>query len=193
MEKQMTLDLARASLQFDQALAEFARARRASPEASSLGLLERARLLMILPGGFDVIYRRVRALESAGIFGTSDWSRPAILQPALARHSLREAGAVTTVVEAISELRLLAVVRGDYFHPGISSEQARHFLTQVLALNLDLDLAPFARINPCGHVGLGVTRLIDLAPDASTGDVGKRLALILGRHLGLHAVFDAGA
>ncbi|WP_421841595.1 hypothetical protein [Marinobacter algicola] len=132
------MDLAQASLQFDAALADFARARSASPQASSLGLLERARLLMTLPGGFDVIYRRVRALESAGIFGTSDWAKPAILQPALAKHSLREAGAVTTVVEAISEIRLLAVVRGDYFHPGISSEQARHFLTQVMALNLDL-------------------------------------------------------
>ncbi|WP_410331158.1 hypothetical protein [Marinobacter sp.] len=125
-------------MQFDAALADFARARGMTPQASSLGLLERARFLMTLPGGFDVIYRRVRALESAGIFGTSDWSRPAILQPALAKHSLREAGAVTTVVEAISEIRLLAVVRGDYFHPGISSEQARHFLTQVMALNLDL-------------------------------------------------------
>lgn len=132
------MDLAQASLQFDAALADFARARSASPQASSLGLLERARLLMTLPGGFDVLYRRVRALESAGIFGTSDWSKPATLQPALAKHSLREAGAVTTVVEAISEIRLLAVVRGDYFHPGISSEQARHFLTQVMALNLDL-------------------------------------------------------
>mgnify|MGYP003638058691 CR=1 FL=1 len=91
------MDLAQASLQFDAALADFARARSASPQASSLGLLERARLLMTLPGGFDVLYRRVRALESAGIFGTSDWSKPATLQPALAKHSLREAGAVTTV------------------------------------------------------------------------------------------------
>jgi len=132
------VDLAQASLHFDAALADFARARSTSPQASSLGLLERARLLMTLPGGFDVLYRRVRALESASIFGTSDWAKPAILQPALAKHSLREAGAVTTVVEAISEIRLLAVVRGDYFHPGISSEQARHFLTQVMALNLDL-------------------------------------------------------
>nr|WP_225316898.1 MULTISPECIES: hypothetical protein [Marinobacter] len=132
------MDIAQASMQFDMALADFARARSLSPDASSLSLLERARLLMTMPGGFDVLYRRVRALESAGIFGTSDWSRPGILQPALAKYSLREAGAVTTVVEAISEIRLLAVVRGDYFHRGISSEQARHFLTQVMALNLDL-------------------------------------------------------
>ena len=71
---------------------------------------------------------------SAPVTGPS----PPYCKPALAKHSLREAGAVTTVVEAISEIRLLAVVRGDYFHPGISSEQARHFLTQVMALNLDL-------------------------------------------------------
>ena len=127
-----------ALMQLDMALAEFARARRSDPKASSLALLERARMLMTLPGGFDALYRRVRSLESAGIFGTSDWAQPAILQPALAKHSLREAGAVTTIVEAISELRMLAVSRGDYFHPGISAEQARHFLTQVMALNLDL-------------------------------------------------------
>lgn len=127
-----------ALMQFDMALAEFARARRADPKASSLGVLERSRLLMTLPGGFDALYRRVRSLESAGIFGTSDWARPALLQPALAKHSLRADGAVTTIVEALSELRMLAVTRGDYFHPGISAEQARHFLTQVMALNLDL-------------------------------------------------------
>ncbi|MGM0953650.1 MAG: hypothetical protein ACQEW7_11815 [Pseudomonadota bacterium] len=124
--------------QFDAALADFARARRANPQTSSLQLLERARQLMTLPGGFDALYLRVRSLESAGIFGTSDWAQPSILQPALAKHSLREAGPVTTVVEAISELRMLAVARGNYFHPGISAEQAHHFLTQVMALNLDL-------------------------------------------------------
>ncbi|WP_417565708.1 hypothetical protein [Marinobacter sp.] len=130
--------LGSALMQFDVALGNFARARRTDPRASSLGLLERSRMLMTLPGGFDALYRRVRSLESAGIFGTSDWAQPAILQPALAKHSLREAGAVTTIVEAISELRMLAVSRGDYFHPGISAEQARYFLTQVMALNLDL-------------------------------------------------------
>ncbi|WP_028670859.1 hypothetical protein [Saccharospirillum impatiens] len=130
--------LEQASKLFDAALADFGRARSSDAQASSLALLERARLLMELEGGFDTLYRRVRSLESAGIFGTSDWAQPGILQPALAKHSLREAGAVTTVVEVISELRMLAVTRGDYFHPGISAEQARNFLTQVMALNLDL-------------------------------------------------------
>lgn len=134
--REPTLELA--LRQLDAALGDFARARSTDPQASSLTLLERARVLMTLPGGFDALYRRVRSLESAGIFGTSDWAQPATLQPALAKHSLREAGAVTTIVEAISELRMLAVTRGDYFHKGISAEQARYFLTQVMALNLDL-------------------------------------------------------
>ena len=69
-----------ALMQFDMALAEFARARKSDPKASSLSLLERTRMLMTLPGGFDAIYRRVRSLESAGIFGTSDWARPALLK-----------------------------------------------------------------------------------------------------------------
>jgi len=145
-----------ALMQFDMALAEFARARKADPKASSIGLLERTRMLMTLPGGFDAIYRRIRSLESAGIFGTSDWAQPAILQPALAKHSLREAGAVTTIVEAISELRMLAVTRGDYFHPGISAEQARHFLTQVMALNLDLLSGPLTEADRERPKQLGV-------------------------------------
>lgn len=32
-----------------------------------------------------------------------------------------------------------------------------------LALNLDLDLSPFSRINPCGYAGMAVTRLSDWA------------------------------
>ncbi|MDX1801089.1 MAG: hypothetical protein R3303_09190 [Marinobacter sp.] len=123
---------------FDETLARFGQARRADPRAPSLEVLSVAHQLMAADGGINALYTRVRHFESAGIFGTSDWAQPAILQPALARRSLREGEAVTTVVEVLSELRLLAVVRGDFFHPGISAEQARYFLTQVLALNLDL-------------------------------------------------------
>ncbi len=130
--------VANASIQLDAAIADFARARRADSNAPSMSLLERARQLMLLPGGFDVLYRRIRTLERAGIFGTSDWASPALLKPALAKVSLRASGPATTVVEAISEIRMLAVVKGDYFHRGISAEQANHFLTQVMALNLDL-------------------------------------------------------
>ncbi len=40
-----------------------------------------------------------------------------------------------------------------------------------LALNVDLDLEPFSRINPCGYEGLEVTRLKDLVQDVQFGSV----------------------
>jgi lipoyl(octanoyl) transferase len=43
-----------------------------------------------------------------------------------------------------------------------------------LALNVNLDLEPFLRINPCGFAGLPMTRLADLAPvpDVATAALG---------------------
>lgn len=43
---------------------------------------------------------------------------------------------------------------------------ARHATYHGLALNVDMDLAPFQRINPCGYEGLAVTQMRDLGiPD----------------------------
>ncbi len=123
---------------FDAALHVFAQTRQLDPRLARMKLLSSARLLMTAPGGFDALYRRVRAMESAGVFANSDWAQPAILQPRLAVNSLRLGEKSFTLIEALSEIRLLAVASGDYFHPGIAKEQARNFLTQVMALNLDL-------------------------------------------------------
>lgn len=40
-----------------------------------------------------------------------------------------------------------------------------------LALNIDMDLAPFLRINPCGYAGLEMTQVKDLHPGVSVADV----------------------
>lgn len=48
-----------------------------------------------------------------------------------------------------------------------------------LALNVDLDLAPFAAINPCGHAGMPVTRLKDLGVGLDV----ETASLALARHL----------
>jgi hypothetical protein len=56
----------------------------------------------------------------------------------LTTYSLQSPNADTVVIEALSELRLLAVARGEYQHPSVSAEQAHHYLTQVLAINLGL-------------------------------------------------------
>jgi lipoyl(octanoyl) transferase len=43
-----------------------------------------------------------------------------------------------------------------------------------LSLNVSVDLAPFAMINPCGHPGLEVTRLADLGIDVPLETVAAR-------------------
>jgi lipoyl(octanoyl) transferase len=45
-----------------------------------------------------------------------------------------------------------------------------------LALNVDMDLAPFARINPCGMAGLAVTSLAGLGVAADVESVGREFA-----------------
>jgi lipoyl(octanoyl) transferase len=52
-----------------------------------------------------------------------------------------------------------------------------------LSLNVDMDLAPFRSIDPCGYAGLGVTQLRDLGVAAPLEDVGARLISKLTRRL----------
>ena len=52
-----------------------------------------------------------------------------------------------------------------------------------IAINVDLDPAPFARIDPCGFAALPVTRLADLAVWWSVEETGRRFTVFLGRTL----------
>ena len=52
-----------------------------------------------------------------------------------------------------------------------------------LALNVDMDLEPFARINPCGYEGLEVTQLSELVAACEMADVESRLLAHLRRQL----------
>jgi lipoyl(octanoyl) transferase len=52
-----------------------------------------------------------------------------------------------------------------------------------LSLNVDMDLAPFAAIAPCGYPGLAVTQLRDLGIPGTVQTVGEKLAALLGRRI----------
>jgi lipoyl(octanoyl) transferase len=53
-----------------------------------------------------------------------------------------------------------------------------------MALNIDMDLAPFADIDPCGYRGLAVTRLRDLGIDAPRAEIESRLVAALDAAIG---------
>ncbi|WP_457665722.1 lipoyl(octanoyl) transferase LipB [Thiolapillus sp.] len=61
----------------------------------------------------------------------------------------------------------------------------RGYTYHGLALNLEMDLAPFERINPCGHAGQEVTRMKDLGVDMNRQQAGAALVVALCRELNL--------
>ncbi|MBB3189269.1 hypothetical protein [Halomonas cerina] len=99
-------------------------------------VLETARQVLLQPDGAAALEARAQAMEQAGVFQGSDWATPQYLVPSLTTHALKSADPNSVVIEALSELRLLAVAKGDYLHPQVSQEQAHHYLTQVMAINL---------------------------------------------------------
>jgi lipoyl(octanoyl) transferase len=60
---------------------------------------------------------------------------------------------------------------------GIRVRQGRAY--HGLALNVDMDLAPFSVIHPCGYPGLAVTQTKDVGVSGDVGVLGSRLARIL--------------
>lgn len=78
-----------------------------------------------------------------------------------------------TVIELLQAYGVTAVA--DRQAPGVYVEGAkvaalglrirRHFSYHGLSLNIDMDLSPFERINPCGYAGMAVTSLKQLGID----------------------------
>ena len=58
-----------------------------------------------------------------------------------------------------------------------------------LALNVDMDLEPFSRINPCGLTDIGVTMMSALSPGCTVATVQPKLA----RHLAEQYGFEVGS
>ena len=60
---------------------------------------------------------------------------------------------------------------------------ANHATYHGLSLNVDMDLAPFSRINPCGYEGLAVTQMRSLGIAAKMDAVGEKLVQYLQRNI----------
>ena len=59
-----------------------------------------------------------------------------------------------------------------------------------LAFNIDMDLEPFQRINPCGYAGLQVIRLADLSPGVRIEQAEQRLVDEFVKLLGYSEVIE---
>ena len=88
----------------------------------------------------------------------------------LGSKAMRRPGAPGVYVEGAKVAALgIRVTRGRAYHG--------------LALNVDMDLAPFSAIDPCGYPGLRVTQTRDLGVAGTPAEIGERLAQLVIGHL----------
>ena len=93
-----------------------------------------------------------------------------------------------TVIELLAEHGVAAVAKKDapgvyvQLHDGQEAKLASLGLRvknnccyHGLSLNVDMDLSPFAAIDPCGYAGLKVTQTKDMGIDADVRTIGEQL------------------
>jgi len=100
------------------------------------------------------------------------------------------------VVSVLADLDIQAYPKADA--PGVYVDEAkisslglrvrRGCTFHGLALNVDMDLSPFLRINPCGYAGLSMTQISRLRPGADLAAVPERLLNYLIEQIGYTSV-----
>lgn len=95
------------------------------------------------------------------------------------------------IVDTLAELGIEAAPRADA--PGVYVGGAkiaslglrvrRGCSFHGLALNIDMDMSPFTRINPCGYSGMAMCQVSDFAPQASVDAISRSLSGHLAKRL----------
>ncbi|PTY38942.1 octanoyltransferase [Saccharospirillum sp. MSK14-1] len=98
-----------------------------------------------------------------------------------------------SVVEVLAEYGITAAARPDA--PGVYVGERkicslglrikRGFSYHGLALNLDMDLEPFGRINPCGYQGMQMTQMADFNVSVDRASVQRRWVELFCQRLDL--------
>lgn len=98
-----------------------------------------------------------------------------------------------SVIDALAERSVEAHARPDA--PGVYVGKAkiaslglrirRGCSFHGVAVNIDMDLSPFTRINPCGYAGMAMTQLKELSPEClNLDEIATRLVHCLAARLG---------
>jgi len=91
--------------------------------------------------GLAQLYGFAQQFDQAGVFHGGPWADASNLEAPFVGGALKIKG-INSVVEMLSELRMLSIAEGSYEHPEVPAEEAATFLNEVLALNLDLLFPP---------------------------------------------------
>ena len=96
-----------------------------------------------------------------------------------------------SIIDLLGEYQIIAVRREEM--PGVYVDQAKiaaiglrvanHATYHGLALNIDMELGLFQRINPCGYPDLAVTQMRDLGVTDKMSVIAEKLVTHLKRNL----------
>lgn len=161
----------------EQALDELERARPFAKASHQPWAFDLALELMRSSEGLDLLYGMTPRFDAVGLFHGGDWAHPANLQPGFVSATLRGGHPHFVAVECLSQLRMLAIALGDVHHPEVTPEQAREFLEDVLAHNLDLLFPEATEASRTAGAGLL--------------DTAGRVARFIGESLGLAGVLES--
>lgn len=184
------------------AMKEFTDAR-TEDSADELWLLQHPRVFtqgqagkaehLLAPGDIPVI--QVDRGGQVTYHGPGQWVLYLMIN--LRRHDLGVRGLVDliehSIVQLLAELGIEASPRPDAPGVYVAGDKIAALGLRVrkgcsyhgLALNVDMDLEPFQRINPCGYEGLQVTSIARCLPGAALDmdSIGRRLTSIVAHRL----------
>ena len=166
------------------AMREFTRARSEST-LDELWLLEHAPVYTIGQGGRAVVPEAIRVDRGGDVTYHGPGQVVLYTLVDLARRGLKVKTFVCLLEQAVIDL-IGARAERKPGAPGVYVDGAKIAALGIrvvrgrayhgVALNVDMDLAPFSRIDPCGYPGLRVTQMKDLGFSQTPEIVGERLA-----------------
>lgn len=133
----MSIDLNDLQERFEQALWDLEQAQAFAKPRYQTALFRTATDLLDHQEGIGIVYAQAGRFSEAGVFRGGPWEDPDKLLPALVGLGLLGDG-VYPSVEALSELRVLAIAEGTATHPVLTADAARGFLREIVAKNLHL-------------------------------------------------------
>lgn len=102
--------------------------------------------------------------------------------------TLMEEAVISTLksfsIEAFAKPDAPGVYVGDAKIASLGLRVRRGCTFHGLALNINMDLEPFLRINPCGYAGMPMTQLCTLVPDANPVEAEEYLVNYLTKKIG---------
>ncbi|MGM7703448.1 hypothetical protein ACSVDE_17080 [Pseudalkalibacillus sp. Hm43] len=122
---------------FTEALNELEKAATFAKSMYQTDVYQEAGRMMESLDGMKSLFNYANRFDEAGVFSGGPWEDASKLQPPLVSGSLKTKG-LASIIEVMSDMRMLAIAKGNADHPSVTKESAEEFLNEVMALNLDL-------------------------------------------------------